>query len=125
MPETAQPDVTARVPHDTLTIAGLAKWVPMVAAIAIALFTSGVTWGLAQSRFSNIERDVTTLQVRVTAQDVTSAKVVGLEAQLAATSAARAQDRQLLEQLVARVEKLDRRIALLICKQDPTHCGDE
>jgi hypothetical protein len=125
MSETAQPDVTARVPHDTVTIASLAKWGPVVAAIAIALFTSGMTWGLARARFESIERDVTGLQVRVLAQDVTSAKVIGLEAQLAATSAARAQDRQLLEQLLARVEKLDPRIALLICKQDPTHCGDE
>jgi hypothetical protein len=125
MSETAQPDITARVPHDTVTIAGLAKWGPVVAAIAIALFTSGVTWGLAKARFESIERDVIGIQLRVAAQDITGAKVIGLEAQLTATAAARAQDRQLLEQLLARVEKLDRRIALLVCKQDSTHCGDE
>lgn len=78
----------------------LKEWWPVLLSVVMGLVGLGGLYANMTSRFDAIE-----------------ARVVNLETD-------RQRDRELMHTLVDQVQKMDRRLALWICSQDPKRCAE-
>lgn len=84
-----------------MTAGSLRLWAPMLVTAALGLVGFGITWDRANNRI-----------------DLLSARVSVIEQE-------RGKDREIMQQLLSRIEKLDRRLVLFLCQQDPKRCTQE
>jgi len=81
-----------------MTAGTMRAWIPLVVTAALGLVGFGITWDRANNRI-----------------DLLTARVAILEQE-------RGKDREVMQQLLTRVEKMDRRLVLFLCSQDPKRC---
>lgn len=82
------------------TMHALKEWWPVLLSVVMGLVGLGGLYANMTSRFDAIEQ-----------------RVVNLETD-------RQRDRELMHTLVDQVSKMDRRLALWICSQDPKRCAE-
>lgn len=82
-----------------VTVGSVRLWTPLLVTAALGLVGFGITWARANNRI-----------------DLVEARVSSLEQE-------RGKDREVMQQLLVRVEKMDRRLILFLCSQDPKRCN--
>ena len=86
--------------HNEDTMHALKEWWPVLLSVVMGLVGLGGLYANMTSRFDAIEQ-----------------RVVNLETD-------RQRDRELMHTLVDQISKMDRRLALWICSQDPKKCSE-
>jgi hypothetical protein len=100
----------AAPPSDAITGTGVRSWLPILITL-LGLLATGV------AGFTSTQGRITALETRISKVEPLADTVKDAAFRLATVETQAREDRELLR-------RIDRRLELLICKQDPVHCDD-